>query len=309
MSEFILCRNLIKIYRVNGQEVIALQGLDLTVSEGELIAIIGPSGSGKSTFLNILGGLDRPSAGKILVGGKNLLKILDSSLDFYRKNEVGFVWQQASRNLVPYLTAVENVELPMVIAGQSRRERHSWSREILEKVGLGKKYYCKMTQLSGGEQQRVAIAVALANRPRLLLADEPTGEIDSVTAKEIFKTFHHLNQVYNLTMVIVSHDPGIAREVNRVETIRDGRIATEAVYHPRSSEKTGVKEQTSRDISSSLETYAVLDSAGRLEIPPEYRHHFHISHRVKLEILKEGILLRVVERKEGKDKKKRKENP
>ena len=307
MPEFIFCRNLIKIYRVAEQEVIALQGLDLTVDEGELVAIIGASGSGKSTLLNIIGGLDRPSAGQILVDGKNLLKMPDPSLDLYRCKEVGFVWQQSSRNLISYLTSVENVELPMVVAGQSRQKRHSWSRELLERVGLGKKYHYRLTQLSGGEQQRVAIAVALANRPKLLLADEPTGEVDSITTRDIFKTFRALNEVYGLTMIVVSHDAGIARQVNRVETIRDGRITTEAVYHPYGLKKAmRDKEPTSKDVSSSLETYAVLDSAGRLEIPQEYRHRLRITDRVKLEVLKKGILLQAVEGRKKKSKEERK---
>lgn len=307
MSEFIFCRNLIKIYRVGEEEIVALQGLDLAVEEGELVAIIGASGSGKSTLLNLIGGLDRPSAGQVLVGGKNLLKLPDLALDLYRRKEVGFLWQQASRNLISYLSSVENVELPMTIAGQSWRERHRWSRELLERVGLDKKHHYKLTELSGGEQQRVAIAVALANRPKLLLADEPTGEVDSITAREIFKTFRHLNEVYGLTMIVVSHDPGIARQVNRVETIRDGRISTEAVYRPPSSKKAmGDKESASEDPNSSLETYAVLDSAGRLEIPQEYRHRFRMASRVKLEALKEGILLRTVEGKKKRSKRERK---
>lgn len=302
-TPFILCRSLIKLYRMDEEEVIALQGLDLTVEEGEIVAIIGVSGSGKSTLLNILGGLERPSAGRVLVGGENLLKMSDSSLNLYRQKGVGFVWQQISRNLIPYLTAVENVELPMVVAGQSRRQKHSWSRELLNRVGLGKKSHCKLVQMSGGEQQRVAIAIALANRPRLLLADEPTGEVDSITASEIFKMLHHLNQVYGLTIIVVSHDLGIASEVDRVKTIRDGKIITETIHRDQSLPgDIRDKNSISDGRGSSLETYAVLDSAGRLAIPQEYRHRFNIADQVKLEILKEGILLRAVKGKKRKVK-------
>ena len=178
MKPFIVCENLVKIYKVAELEVIAIQGLDLTVQKGELIGIVGASGSGKSTFLNVLGGLDRPSAGKISVNGRNLLKLSDVELDAYRREEVGFIWQQSARNLVSYLTARENVEqLPMTVAGQSPRQKRAWSQELLEAVNLWEHRQHKLAQLSGGQQQRVAIAVALANKPSLLLGDEPTGRI------------------------------------------------------------------------------------------------------------------------------------
>src|SRR5205085_448502 len=160
---FIVCDNLVKIYKVADLEVVALQGLDLTVNRGELMAIIGNSGSGKSTLLNILGGLDRPSAGRVMVGNRDLLKMDDRDMVLYKRDVVGFVWQQSSRNLIPYLTALENVQIPMIIAGKSPAEQREWAKEVLNAVGLGHRLNHRLSQLSGGEQQRVAIAIGLAN--------------------------------------------------------------------------------------------------------------------------------------------------
>src|SRR5690625_1710326 len=185
------CQNLMKIYKIDDErEVIALQGLDLTVEKGEMMGIIGSSGSGKSTLLNMLGGLDRPSAGKLVVGGKDLLRLTDKDLVKYKSDTVGFVWQNNARNLIPYLTAVENVELPMLFKGKSKRKR---AKELLELVGMGHRLNSKLDKLSGGEQQRVAIAISLANNPRLLLADEPTGSVDAKTADMILDLFQKLN--------------------------------------------------------------------------------------------------------------------
>jgi ABC-type lipoprotein export system ATPase subunit len=274
----IICENLVKIYKVAELEVVALQGLDLTVEGGEMLAIVGPSGSGKTTLLNIIGGLDRPSAGKVIVNGQDLLKMSDSELDEYRRHQVGFVWQQVARNLIPYLTARENVELPMTISGLRWKERRGWADELLEMVGLADRRHHKLAQLSGGEQQRVAIAVALANRPILLLADEPTGEVDSATARGIYETFKRLNSSYGLTTIIVTHDPQIAEFVDRIVAIRDGKTSTE------------IKEERGE-----YEEYVVLDSAGRLQVPKEYLERFRIKDRAKLELADEGILIRPVE--------------
>jgi ABC-type lipoprotein export system ATPase subunit len=278
----IICENLVKIYKVAELEVVALQGLDLTVEGGEMIAIVGPSGSGKTTLLNIIGGLDRPSAGKVIVNGQDLLKMSDSELDEYRRHQVGFVWQQVARNLIPYLTARENVELPMTISGLRWKERRGWADELLEMVGLADRRHHKLAQLSGGEQQRVAIAVALANRPILLLADEPTGEVDSATARGIYETFKRLNSSYGLTTIIVTHDPQIAEFVDRIVAIRDGKTSTE------------IKEERGE-----YEEYVVLDSAGRLQVPKEYLERFRIKDRAKLELADEGILIRPVEGRRG----------
>src|SRR5262245_27632816 len=225
----ILCDNLVKIYKLDDIEVVALQGLDLRVEQGEMMALIGSSGSGKTTLLNVLGGLDRPSAGRVLVAGNDLLKLSDIALNGYRRRYVGFVWQQKARNLIPYLNATQNVELPMIMRGAGQRERQAWANELLEAVGLSARRGHRLAQLSGGEQQRVAIAVALANRPALLLADEPTGELDSATAETIFAILRDLNRTYDLTVVIVSHDPQIARRVDRVVAIRDGKTSSETI--------------------------------------------------------------------------------
>ena len=191
----VICDNLVKIYKAADIEVVALQGLDLTVEKGELMAIIGNSGSGKSTLLNILGGLDRPSAGKVFVNGQDLLKLTDKQLVKYKRETVGFVWQNNARNLIPYLTALENVELPMFFTGSAKRQR---ALELLDMVGLSHRKNNKLEQLSGGEQQRVAIAIALANNPSLLLADEPTGAVDTRTASHILDVFREINEALGL---------------------------------------------------------------------------------------------------------------
>ncbi len=286
-EHFIFCDNLVKIYKVADLEVVALQGLDLTVAPGELLGIVGTSGSGKTTLMNILGGLDRPSAGRVWVDGHDLLKVSDAALDSYRRSEVGFVWQQSARNLIPYLSALENVELPMTLAGRWGRKKSQRAEELLEVVGLAERRKHHMAQMSGGEQQRVAIAVALANEPRLLLGDEPTGEVDSTTALTIYETIRELNVQLGLTTLIVSHDPGIARHVDRVVAIRDGKTASETVRKAGEPEAGGDagKEEV-------FEELVVLDSAGRLQVPKEYLEQLGIRGRAKLEMTEEGVLIR-----------------
>ncbi len=291
MEPFIHCENLVKIYKVAELEVVALQGLDLTVQQGELLGIVGASGSGKSTLLNILGGLDRPSAGQVVVNGRNLLNAPNAELDAYRRREVGFVWQQTARNLVPYLTAQENVALPMTIAGLGWREKRAWTNELLEAVGLWEHRQHKLAQLSGGQQQRVAIAVALANKPSLLLGDEPTGELDSVTAQEILALLREMNDRYNLTTILVTHDPQIARAVDRVVTIRDGRTSSEAIRRVAEVEAV-LAEDIEATAASFYDELVVVDSAGRLQIPPDLRETTGIGDRVTLEATDEGVLIR-----------------
>ena len=307
---FIVCDNLVKIYKVadpsglrhSGQslEVVALQGLDLVVAEGEMLGIVGASGSGKSTLLNILGGLDRPSAGRVTVGGRDLLKLTNGALDRFRRSEVGFVWQQVARNLIPYLTARENVELPMTVSGARLLEKRKRSRELLEAVDLWEHRYHRLAQLSGGQQQRVAIAVALANRPRLLLADEPTGEVDSATAQGLLDLFRELNRSYGLTTILVTHDPQIARQVDRVAAIRDGRTSTETIRRVSQLEQAMIGGSQLGEPGAGAEAvdyheYVVLDSAGRLQVPQEYLEQFSIGDRATLETTDEGILIRPVE--------------
>lgn len=284
----IVCDGLVKIYRVAGRQVVALQGLELEVAAGEVLAIVGPSGAGKSTLLNIIGGLDLPSAGRVLLDGVNLADLSDAHLDRYRQERVGFVWQLPGRNLIPYLTAWENVALPMVLARLPERTRRERVAELLTAVGLSERANHTPARLSGGEQQRLALAIALANRPSLLLADEPTGELDSATAQDIYRLIRTLNQTYGMTVVIVSHDPAIARVVDRVITIRDGKTSTEsrvANHESRIADRASPTEVT-------VEELIVLDSAGRLQLPKELREEYGIGDRVRLERTPEGILIR-----------------
>lgn len=299
-SATIVCDNLVKIYKVAELEVFALQGLDLVVNRGELLGIVGASGSGKSTLLNILGGLDRPSAGRIWVEGLDLLNLSDNDLDTYRRTRIGFVWQQGGRNLIPYLNALENIELPMTLAGLSSKQKRKRAEELLEAVGLADRRRHHLGEMSGGEQQRVAIAVALANSPQILLADEPTGELDSNTALTIYKTFQDLNRIFGLTILIVSHDPTIARHVHRVVAIRDGKMATETVRSTRVKENGSVEENGESETAGAetatveevLHELTVLDNAGRLQIPKDYLQRLNIKSRVTLELTDEGILIR-----------------
>jgi ABC-type lipoprotein export system ATPase subunit len=270
---YILCEDLFKIYKTDDLEVVALRGLDLKVKRGELMAIVGASGSGKSTMLNILAGLDIPSAGRCLVGGRNLLTMTPADLVQYRRKEVGFVWQQTSRNLLMYLTATQNVELPMILEGVEPGPARSRARELLEMVGLSHRLDVKPDRLSGGEQQRVAIAVALANDPPLLLADEPTGELDSQTASEVFAVLRGLNEELQVTVVVVTHDPAIANQIDRVVAIRDGRISTESF---RRIAFQGKEAYVYHD------EYAVVDRTGRLQIPKEYLERIDVTERAKL---------------------------
>ena len=224
-SSYISCRDVFKIYKVAELEVVALRGLELEVERGEVMAIIGASGSGKSTLLNILAGCDVPSAGQVHVGEYDLLNMGSKQIVEYRRREVGFVWQQTSRNLFPYLNSLENVELPMLY-GQPvpARERRRRAVEALELVGLADRTDHHPNQLSGGQQQRVAIARALVNSPALLLADEPTGNLDSRTSIEVLGTFQRLNSERGITIVLVTHEADIAEYATRIIGFRDGRV-------------------------------------------------------------------------------------
>ena len=213
---FVLCDNLVKIYKVADLEVVALQGLDLEVHPGEVMALVGPSGAGKSTLLNVIGGLDVPSAGAVQVAGWDLLKMNQKDRVQYKRQVVGFVWQQPARNLLPYLTARENVEMPMSLAGVSGGKRRRRAMELLDVVGLAERADFRPDRLSGGEQQRVALSVALANNPPLLLGDELTGQIDSQSAAEVFAALRRINQAYGTTIIAVTHDPFIAGIVDRL---------------------------------------------------------------------------------------------
>ena len=299
----IICDGLVKIYKVQDLEVVALQGLDLAVDTGEFMAIVGPSGSGKSTLMNILGGLDRPSAGKVLVDNQDLLKLSSAGLTRYRRAKVGFVWQQPSRNLIPYLSVEENIELPMIVGGMPNRERKEWTRELLEAVGLYDRRDHNLHQLSGGEQQRTAISVALANKPVLLLADEPTGEVDTTTAQAILETLRYLNKTYTLTIVTVTHDSRISDQVDRVVGIRDGKTSSERLRRVRPAQDVpkgepvaaieGERGPESAPVEEEVtyHEYVVVDSAGRLQIPKDYLDELGIKGRAQLELTEKGILI------------------
>ena len=294
-SAFVICDDLYKIFKVADIEVMALQGLDLTVGRGELVGIVGASGSGKTTLMNVLGGLTLPSAGQVIVDGANLLKLTTRELTAYRQVDVGFVWQQGSRNLIPYLSALDNIKLPMTLAGRTGREADDRARELMDKVDLPHRCDHKPVQLSGGEQQRVAIAVALANAPKLLLADEPTGELDSTTSDQVYDLLERLNSEDGLTICIVSHDPTIAQHVQRVVQIRDGKLASETVRRRPLSKSL---RQNAGEISKAerwedhFEELIVLDSAGRLQIPKQYREELGFDSRVEMEVTEGGILIR-----------------
>lgn len=283
-DDMIYSENLVKIYKTDDIEVVALQGLDLTVKRGEIMAIVGNSGSGKSTLLNMLGGLDKPSAGNLFVDGKDLLKFTDKDFIEYKRHTVGFVWQNNARNLIPYLTAVQNVELPMIL-GRSK-ERREWALELLEMVGLSDRQNSRLDQMSGGEQQRVAIAIALANKPRLLLADEPTGSVDTKTADMILEVFKELNSKMGVTIVIVTHDRNLAKKIDRVVSISDGRTSTEILRRRSYSDELSSIGDTLAVEEDAHDEVAVLDRAGRLQLPKEYIDTLGIKggDRVKVEL-------------------------
>jgi ABC-type lipoprotein export system ATPase subunit len=277
----IVCDNLVKIYKVADLEVVALQGLDLVVEGGEFIALVGASGSGKSTLLNVLGGLDVPSAGRAVVAGYQLAELGPREQTRYLRQVIGFIWQQTGRNLLPYLTAVENVALPMAFDGVPEDARRARALDLLDKVGLVDRADHRPDRLSGGEQQRVAIAVALANEPEVLLADEPTVELDSATAADIFELLRRLNRETGVTIVVATHDPLVSGQVSRTVAIRDGRVSSEVLRHRASEEE-----------EHHIETeYAVLDRVGRLQLPRDYVEALGLEKRVRLELEDDHITI------------------
>lgn len=280
VKDMIVCDNLVKIYKTKDIEVLALQGLELTIAEGELMALIGSSGSGKSTFLNMIGGLDRPSAGRLYVDGKDLFKLTEKELVDYKKNTVGFVWQNNARNLLPYLSALDNVMTPMLFGKAPQKKERAL--ELLELVGMSHRKNNRLNQLSGGEQQRVAIAIALANNPKLLLADEPTGSVDRKTADYILDIFRRLNADLGLTIVIVTHDVSLSKKVNRVVSLRDGKTSSERIM--KSDYLTKLKDVTiDWHQEETQEEFAVIDRAGRIQIPKELLEELKIDgNKVRL---------------------------
>jgi ABC-type lipoprotein export system ATPase subunit len=271
-GSLILCDRLVRIYTAEGIEVQALQGLDLLVGAGELTALVGASGSGKSTLMNILAGLDSPTAGGVRVAGHDLASMTARQRLAYRRSVVGFIWQQTARNLLPYLTATQNVELPLRLAGTGRSTRRKRSAELLELLSVGHCAGRRPDQMSGGEQQRVSIAVALSNAPSVLLADEPTGELDSATAASVFGALQTANSELGVTVLVVTHDPAVSSMVRRTIAIRDGRTATETLRHG----------DGDGELGHAIE-YAVLDRAGRLQLPREMTESLGMRDRVRLE--------------------------
>lgn len=289
-DQMIVCDGLVKIYKTNTVEVMALQGLDMSVSKGELMAIIGNSGSGKSTFLNMVGGLMKPSAGSLYVDGKGLFAMSEKELVKYKRETVGFVWQKSAKNLFPYLSAMENVMVPMKFSSEklSESEKKKRAMDLLDMVGMSHRKDSLLHQMSGGEQQRVAIAIALANNPKLLLADEPTGAVDQKTSLMIQDLFRRLNREMGLTIVIVTHDISLAKKVDRVVMIRDGKISSERVmkldYVERLKhlDEKGLESMGNEDTQ---EEFAILDRSGRVQLTKDLLEKAGIEgNRVKLEV-------------------------
>lgn len=282
----IACDRLVRIFTADGVEVQALQGLDLLVAEGELMALVGASGSGKSTLMNILAGLDVPTAGAAKVAGRDLLAMDAKARLRYRREAVGFVWQETGRNLLPYMTAGQNVSLPMQLSGTGgrgrRAERAARAESLLTMLDVADCRDRRPHQMSGGQQQRVAIAVALANSPSVLLADEPTGELDSATGEQVFAAFRRANEELGTTIVIVTHDQEVAAEVRRTVAIRDGRTSSEVLRRTEVDATTGQESVVARE-------YAMLDRAGRLQLPAEYTKALGMEHRVMLELEQDHI--------------------
>jgi ABC-type lipoprotein export system ATPase subunit len=277
----VICDRLVRIYAGDGIEVQALQGLDLLVTEGELTAVVGASGSGKSTLMNILAGLDSPTAGSVSVGGHDLAAMNARERLSYRRNTVGFIWQQTSRNLLPYLTARQNVMMPMRFSNVARRKRAQRATDLIDVLGIAHCADRTPEQMSGGEQQRAAIATALANEPVLLLADEPTGELDSATARDVFGALQTANAEFGVTILVVTHDPAVSSQVRRTVAIRDGRTSSETLRHAGADEHGNATQHAIE--------YAVLDRGGRLQLPREMIEPLGMRDRVRLEAMEDHI--------------------
>lgn len=288
----IRCEGLVHIYKGSGLEVVALQGLDLRVQAGEMLAIVGRSGSGKTTLMNVLAGIELPSAGAAEVAGWDLSQLGERERAGYRRGVVGYVWQHASTGLSRDLSAIQNVELPMLAARVSWRDRRVRSATLLEQVGLGARRRHRTTELSAGEQQRVAMAVALANQPPVLLADEPTGQLDEVTARRLLGDLRRLQRDLGVTVVIVTHDPQVARFADRVVQIRDGRTSTERRRVPGGLERP--EAHPARD-----EELVILDRAGRLQLPRTVVEAAQLGERVRVVLQNRGVLLLPADEGEG----------
>ena len=270
------CTDVVKIFSAEGVEVQALQGLTLRVERGELTAIVGASGSGKSTLLAILTGLDIPAAGKASVAGHDLLTMTSAQRTAYRRDTVGFVWQQTSRNLLPYYSAAQNIAMPLALAGVPRAARADRVDHPVELLGISDFAARRPAQLSGGQQQRVAIAVALANEPEVLFADEPTGELDTENSQLVFDALGSVNRELGVTVLIVTHDEEVSTQVRRTVQIRDGRLSTE-VHRSVETDEFGEQQHRSQE-------FVVLDRVGRLQLPQEYVRSLGLEGLVRVEL-------------------------
>ncbi|WP_443065181.1 ABC transporter ATP-binding protein [Streptomyces sp. NBC_00536] len=283
----IVCDRLVRVFSADGIEVQALQGLELTVAQGDLVALVGASGSGKSTLLNILAGQDRPTAGTARVAGYDLLEMSSRDRLRYRREAVGFVWQQTARNLLPFLTTTQNIALPMQLTGGGRgaAKRHAArTAELIDALDLGPLAGRRPAELSGGQQQRVAVAVAMAGAPKVLLADEPTGELDSETGAAVFEAFRTVNRELGATVVVVTHDPMVAGEVRRTVAIRDGRTSSEVLRRTVTDEH-GAESVSERE-------YVMLDRSGRVQLPRTFLEALGMEHRVAVDLGSDHIELR-----------------
>lgn len=272
-APYINCKNVVRAFSVGDHEIVALRGIDFTMTRGEMVAIVGPSGAGKSSLLNLLGGLDTPTAGRLNVGDFNLIDLRGRRLADYRLLQVGFVWQQVGRNLLPHRSALRNVMLPMMLAGTGWRARRRRAKELLDAVGMRDHAHKRPPQLSGGQQQRVAIAVALANNPDLLLADEPTGALDHKSAVQVMELIADLRERYGLTILMVTHDMEMAAFADRTLTLRDGALGQDLTH-------------------GEAEAPPVLDGEGRIQLPAAVRSQLDEAARIAVEIRPEGVLLR-----------------
>ncbi len=277
----VVCDQVVRIYSGDGIEVQALQGLDLLIGRGELVAMVGASGSGKSTLMNILAGLDTPSAGRVQVAGQDIGSLGARERLTYRRQQVGFVWQQTSRNLLPYLTGRQNVVTPMRFNRYPRRQRNERVTELLGILGVAHCADRVPSAMSGGEQQRMAIATALANDPALLLADEPTGELDSHTAQDVFRALQTANTELGATVLVVTHDSAVSHQVQRTVAIRDGRTSSETLRHD-------AADESGKTVRQAVE-YAVLDRAGRVQLPRDMTERHQMRDRVRLRSLDDHI--------------------
>jgi putative ABC transport system ATP-binding protein len=273
-ERLVTCEALFHIHRLARQEVVSLQGVDLAVDRCETVALLGPSGSGKSTLLSILGGLERPSAGRVMVDGLDLAKLPETTLTTFRRRRVGFVWQIPARNLLPYASAAENMELPMVLARLPAARRRRRAKVLLEAVDLGGVGGRPVRALSGGEQQRLAVAVALANNPPLLLADEPTSQLDRPNVTRVVEILHAARDDLATTVVVVTHDPEVAARMDRTVTIRDGRVGGEG--------RAGVE-------------HAVVGPTGSVHLPAGALEVLPPGSRARVEVEPDRVVLRPAE--------------